>query len=72
MRAARARLLLGVLFAIVLLFAVNAHGHQHDHGMEDLEAEDVSSSASTAPSESPVQSVELPTFTVRPHSPTNS
>jgi hypothetical protein len=66
MRAARARLLLGVLFAVVLLFsaAVDAHG---DHSMDDLEADDLtSSSSSAAPAESPSQSVELPTFTVLP------
>jgi len=73
MRTSRVRLLLGVLFAVVLLFsAVNAHGGDGYHGMDYLEAEDPTSSSSAAPSESPVQSVELPTFTVLPNSPSNS
>lgn len=60
MRAVRVRLLLGALFAGVLLFsAANAHG---DHAMEDLEQDDVAAAAE--PSESPAPAVELPTFTV--------
>jgi hypothetical protein len=67
MRSVRVRLLVGVLFAVVLLFAAaNAHG---DHGMDNLEKEDVAaSSASESPSpavESPIFN-ELPTFTVWP------
>jgi hypothetical protein len=61
MRAVRVRLLLGALFAGVLLFSA-ANAHNGDHGMEDLEQDDVVAAAE--PSESPSLAVELPTFTV--------
>jgi hypothetical protein len=66
MRSSRVKLLLGALFAVILLFSsVNAHGdHGHPPVVDDLEEDEFSGPPKPEPT--PVKSIELPTFTVTP------
>lgn len=72
MRSSRVKLLLGALLVVIFTFTtVNAHGdHGHHQGrhpeVDDLEDDEFTTAASSETEPTPVNTVELPTFTVLP------